>query len=80
MLTTIPIDIRTRRDLKELKGDRSYDALLTELIAIYRGRLERSKFRTPEKIKAMCKAVRNRVLKRVTFDKDGQIEVIDLGD
>ncbi len=35
-LTTIPVSERVKEELRKIKGDRSWDELLTELLSIYR--------------------------------------------
>ena len=50
------------------------------MIKMYRGRLERNKFRTPEKLEGMKKAIRWAVKDRVTFGKNGRIKEIDVSD
>ena len=78
--TSIQIDLQTRRQLKALKGKMTYDELLLKMIRMYKGRIERNKYRTPEKIEGMKRAVRWAVMERVTFGKDGRVKEIDLSD
>jgi predicted CopG family antitoxin len=79
-MTSIQIDIQTRQELKNLKGNRTYDELLLELIKIYKGQIERNRYRTPEKLKGMRRAIQNFVKNKVTFGKNGRIKEIDLSD
>ena len=79
-MTSIQIDISTRRELKALKGDRTYDDLLLELVKIYKGRVERNRYRTPEKIMGMRRAIANLAERRIKLGKNGRIKEIDLGD
>ena len=78
--TSIQIDLQTRRQLKALKGKMTYDELLLKMIKMYKGRIERDKNRTPEKIEGMKRAVRWAVKNKVTFGKDGRVKEIDLSD
>ena len=79
-MTSIQLDILTRQDLKNLKGNRTYDELLLEMIKIYKGQIERNRYRTPDKLKGMRQAVQNFVKNKVTFGKNGRIKEIDLSD
>jgi len=79
-MTSIQIDIKTRQELKALKGDRTYDELLLEMVKLYRGVSERNKFRTPEKINGMRRAIANLVESKIRFGKNGRIKEIDLSD
>ena len=78
--TSIQIDLQTRRQLKALKGKMTYDELLLKMIKMFKGRIERDKYRTPEKIEGMKRAVRWAVKNKVTFGKDGRVKEIDLSD
>ena len=79
-MTSIQIDIMTRQELKNLKGNRTYDELLLDLIKVYKGQIERNKYRTPEKLEGMRRAIQNFVKNKVTFGKNGRIKEIDLSD
>lgn len=79
-MTSIQIDIRTRQELKALKSGRTYDELLLEMVKIYRGVFERNKYRTPEKIKGMRRAIENLVDNRIKMGKNGRIKEIDFSD
>lgn len=79
-ITSIQIDLGTRRDLKALKGEMTYDELLLRMIKMFKGRLERNKFRTPEKIRAMRKAIRSIVDRKVTIGENGRIKEIDISE